>query len=82
MARIWTLGFWRPRPEDAGEPPSSEAYTPGGVRVMRSVTAVMVVGGLVIAVIAGPLSSWSRRAAADLVDPAPYRQAVLDGRTP
>ncbi|WP_338741974.1 Na+/H+ antiporter subunit D [Actinomadura luteofluorescens] len=82
MARIWALGFWRPRPAEAGEPPSSEPYTRGGVRVMQAVTAVMVAGGLLIAVFAGPLSSWSARAAADLVDPSAYRRAVLDGRTP
>ncbi|MFI0482115.1 Na+/H+ antiporter subunit D [Actinomadura sp. 9N215] len=79
MARIWTLGFWRPRPEGAAEPPAEESYTRGGVRVMQSVTAVMVVAGLLIAVFAGPLSSWSRRAAIDLLDPSAYRQAVLGG---
>jgi multicomponent Na+:H+ antiporter subunit D len=46
---------------------------------MQSVTAVLVVGGLLITVFAGPLSSWSHRAAADLVDPSAYRRAVLDG---
>ncbi|RKS74793.1 multisubunit sodium/proton antiporter MrpD subunit [Actinomadura pelletieri DSM 43383] len=79
MARIWTLGFWRPKPRDAAEPPAEEAYTRGGVRVMQSVTAVMLVGGLLISVFAGPLSVWSRHAASDLLDPAPYRNAVLDG---
>ncbi|MGH3243661.1 MAG: Na+/H+ antiporter subunit D [Spirillospora sp.] len=79
MSRIWTLGFWRPRPPGVAEPPGEESYTRGGVRVMQSVTAVMVVAGLLIAVFAGPLSSWSRRAAIDLLDPSAYRNAVLDG---
>ncbi|MFI0368209.1 Na+/H+ antiporter subunit D [Actinomadura sp. 1N219] len=79
MSRIWTLGFWRPRPEGAAVPPAEEAYTEGGVRMMQSVTAVMVVAGLLIAVFAGPLSSWSRRAAIDLLDPSDYRRAVLTG---
>ncbi|TYK48098.1 Na+/H+ antiporter subunit D [Actinomadura decatromicini] len=79
MTRIWTLGFWRPRPDDAAEPPAPESYTRGGVRVMRSVTAALVAAGLLIAVFAGPLSAWSRRAATDLLDPAAYRHAVLDG---
>jgi len=79
MTRIWTLGFWRPRPAEAGEPPASESYTPGGVRLMRSVTAVLVVAGLLIAAFAGPLASWSRHAASDLVDRSAYRHAVLDG---
>ncbi|MFA1547346.1 Na+/H+ antiporter subunit D [Actinomadura chokoriensis] len=82
MSRIWTLGFWRPRPEGADEPPDSESYTPGGVRLMESVTTLLVVGGLLIAVFAGPLASWSRHAASDLVDTGAYRHAVLDGGTP
>lgn len=79
MSRIWTLGFWRPHPDAAAEPPAPESYSRGGVRVMRSVTAVLVAAGLLIAVFAGPLSAWSRRAAADLLDPSAYRHAVLDG---
>ncbi|NKZ05660.1 Na+/H+ antiporter subunit D [Actinomadura latina] len=82
MSRIWTLGFWRPRPEDAGEPPASGSYTRGGVRLMQSVTAVLVVAGLLIAAFAGPLASWSRQAASDLVDTNAYRHAVLDGGRP
>ena len=80
MSRIWTLGFWRPRPEEAGEPPAP--YTPGGVRLMQSVTAVLVAAGLLIAAFAGPLAAWSRHAASDLVDRGAYRHAVLDGRSP
>lgn len=82
MSRIWTLGFWRTRPEDAPEPPKSESYTRGGVRLMQSVTAVLVVAGLLIAAFAGPLASWSRHAASDLVSGDDYRHAVLDGGTP
>ncbi|TDC46763.1 Na+/H+ antiporter subunit D [Actinomadura sp. KC345] len=82
MSRIWTLGFWRPRPKEAGEPPASGSYTQGSRRLMGAVTAVLVVGGLFIAVLAGPLASWSQRAATDLLDPAPYRNAVLDGGAP
>jgi multicomponent Na+:H+ antiporter subunit D len=83
MVRIWTLGFWRPRPPEAGEPPPPDAsYTRGGARLMKSVTAVMVVAGLLVAVFAGPLAAWSRHAARDLVDTAGYRHAVLDGGSP
>ncbi|MFA1539189.1 Na+/H+ antiporter subunit D [Actinomadura monticuli] len=78
MTRIWTLGFWRPRPAEAGEPPASESYTPGGVRLMQAVTAVLVIAGLLVAAVAGPLASWSRHAASDLVDRNAYRHAVLD----
>jgi multicomponent Na+:H+ antiporter subunit D len=82
MSRIWTLGFWRPRPEDVEEPAASESYTSGGVRLMQSVTAVLVVAGLLIAAFAGPLASWSRQAAGDLVSGNDYRHAVLDGGNP
>ncbi|WP_396446992.1 Na+/H+ antiporter subunit D [Actinomadura sp.] len=82
MSRIWTLGFWRPRPEDAEEPAASESYTHGGVRLMQSVTAVLVVAGLLIAAFAGPLASWSRQAADDLVSGNDYRHAVQGGGGP
>ncbi|XRQ03408.1 Na+/H+ antiporter subunit D [Actinomadura welshii] len=82
MSRIWTLAFWRPRPADAGEPPTASSYTRASTRLMGTVTAVLVVGGLLIAVFAGPLASWSSRAAADLLDLAEYRNAVLHGGTP
>ncbi len=82
MSRIWTLGFWRPRPDDVEEPTASESYTSGGVRLMQSVTAVLVVAGLLIAAFAGPLASWSRHAASDLVSGDDYRHAVLDGGNP
>ncbi|TDC65410.1 Na+/H+ antiporter subunit D [Actinomadura sp. GC306] len=82
MSRIWTLGFWRPRPEEAGELPAAASYTQASTRLMGTVTAVLVVGGLLIAVFAGPLASWSSLAAADLLDPTAYRNAVLGGGTP
>lgn len=92
MVRIWTLGFWRPRPREADEAAHARAaermarmaepYTRGGVRLMQSVTAVMVAAGLLVAVFAGPLASWSRSAASDLVDRTGYRHAVLDGGRP
>lgn len=82
MMRIWTLGFWRPRPKEAGEPPAASSYTRASTRLMGTVTAVLVVGGLVIALVAGPLASWSSLAAADLLDPSAYRGAVLDGGSP
>ncbi|GAA0591881.1 Na+/H+ antiporter subunit D [Actinomadura livida] len=82
MSRIWTLGFWRPRPEEAGEPPAAASYTRASTRLMGTVTAVLVVGGLLIAVFAGPLSSWSSMAAADLLDPTAYRNAVTQGGAP
>jgi multicomponent Na+:H+ antiporter subunit D len=49
---------------------------------MQSVTAVLVVAGLLVAAFAGPLASWSRQAASDLVSGTDYRHAVLDGGNP
>ncbi|HEY8482200.1 MAG TPA: proton-conducting transporter membrane subunit [Spirillospora sp.] len=77
MSRIWVLGFWRPRPKEAGEPPAASSYTRASTRLMGLVTAALVVAGLALAVLAGPLASWSRDAAADLLDPSAYRAAVL-----
>lgn len=33
MTRIWTLGFWRPRPKEAGEPPAAGSYTRASTRI-------------------------------------------------
>jgi multicomponent Na+:H+ antiporter subunit D len=45
--------------------------------LMLAPTAVLAILTLAIGVGAGPLYDLSDRAAADLVDPAPYVQAVL-----
>ncbi|GGV26480.1 Na+/H+ antiporter subunit D [Actinomadura cremea] len=78
MSRVWALAFWR-TPRDLPERPHGEAAR-GGVGVMRTVTAAMVCVGLLIPVFAGPLSEWSEHAAAELLNPAPYVQAVLGDR--
>jgi hypothetical protein len=81
-------------PESSDSTGSSDSADPGGVpgafasgdgpvrgpRLMRTVTAVMVAAGLLIAVLAGPLAAWSRDAAGDLVDRTAYRAAVLHGK--
>jgi multicomponent Na+:H+ antiporter subunit D len=75
MSRVWALAFWRPPPSDAG--PRPHTTNGAGLRLMRVVTAAMVACGLGIALLAGPLSDWSRDAAADLLDRTAYRNAVL-----
>ncbi|MBE1533893.1 Na+/H+ antiporter subunit D [Actinomadura algeriensis] len=81
MSRMWALAFWRtPRdPNDLPERPHDEAAR-GGIRIMRAVTVAMVCGGLLIPAFAGPLTEWSHRAATELMNPAPYVQAVLEDR--
>lgn len=83
----------RPDPDAGGRPDPPLGPEPGerpGLSrpqrysrgLVRAVTAGMVALGLAIAVFAGPLTSWSLQAAADLVDRTAYRQAVGEGRSP
>ncbi|QFG21650.1 Na+/H+ antiporter subunit D [Actinomadura sp. WMMB 499] len=75
MSRVWALAFWR-TPRDLPERPHDRVAR-GGIAVMRAVTAAMVCVGLLVPAFAGPLTAWSGRAAAELLNPAPYVQAVL-----
>ena len=73
LAKIWLAVFWGPtadRPGDIESPPP----TP---RLMLWPTAVLAALTLLIGVGAGPLYDFSDRAAADLLDPTAYREAVL-----
>lgn len=87
MSRVWTLAFWRPRPSGApppetrGEPEPSRQVRYSHLPV-RAVTAGMVLLGLAVAVLAGPLTSWTLQAAGDLLDRTAYRQAVLGEEAP
>lgn len=79
--RAWTLAFWRSAAP--GRPPPAPLATDGraavlGGSLMRGAAVAMVVGGLSVAVAAGPLSAVADRAAVDLRDPRPYLDAVLD----
>jgi len=74
--KIWIAVFWRPR------------EAPGAIPVRRA-PALMVVPTAVLAVLtlaiglgAGPLYRLSDRAAADLLDPIQYRDAVLGEAAP
>jgi multicomponent Na+:H+ antiporter subunit D len=77
MTKIWGGVFWGspdepPVPEGAGADGRLSSPAP-----MVASTAALVLLSLVIAVAATPLWDLSGRAAAVLVDPAPYVQAVL-----
>jgi multicomponent Na+:H+ antiporter subunit D len=75
MTKIWANAFWGriDIPTDVPLRPVSRA----GGRLMIGATAALVGVGLAIAVWAEPLYRYSERAAADLIDPTQYVEAVL-----
>jgi multicomponent Na+:H+ antiporter subunit D len=74
MNKIWSNAFWGATPEDAT---GGTVTQRGNTTLMTVGTAVLVVASVVVAVLAGPLHEVALRASADLVDPAPYVEAVL-----
>jgi multicomponent Na+:H+ antiporter subunit D len=91
--KIWIAVFWSPAESSAepamvsasGGPARATTATVEATTtrvatppLMLVPTAVLAVLTLAIGVFAGPLYDLADRAAADLVDPAPYREAVLD----
>ncbi|GAB3181575.1 Na+/H+ antiporter subunit D [Nesterenkonia halophila] len=86
LARIWSRAFWR-RAEDADDPdPLLMSKTLAHARAankrllptsMTVPTALLVGLSLAFTVFAGPLMSFSRAAAQDMYERAPYLEAVL-----
>jgi multicomponent Na+:H+ antiporter subunit D len=76
LMKIWAGVFWNPADEDPDVLPY-EAGRLGGPALMVLPTAVLLVVGLGIAAAGGPLYDLSLRAAADLLDPSGYVEAVL-----
>jgi multicomponent Na+:H+ antiporter subunit D len=80
MARLWSAVFWGV-PRDLVPDPDPTDELDVGTRQrsvpMLAATAAMVVAGLTLAALAGPLASLGGRAAADLLDRDVYRTAVL-----
>jgi multicomponent Na+:H+ antiporter subunit D len=80
VGRVWTEVFWGEVAEvvadtDPGDPVDvGVARTP---RLMTAATIAVVVGGLSITFVAGPLYGLAERAAQDLIDPTSYTGAVL-----
>jgi len=73
IVKAWNKAFWQVPPV---EPP--KVRLPVG---MTGPTAALVVLGLALTVLAGPLFGYTERAAATLRDPSQYVNAVLpDGR--
>ena len=74
MTKIWIGAFWAPaegRIETAS--PASGPTVPG---LMIAPTVVLVMATVVIGMMAGPISDLAARAAADLLNPAAYLEAV------
>lgn len=83
MGRVWVKAFWRPRPDTGDRRPNTgpPAHPGGrGLRLMSGVTLTLVGGGVLLAVLAGPLLAWSGHAAGQLIDRTAYVHAVLGRR--
>ncbi|OZM70849.1 Na+/H+ antiporter subunit D [Amycolatopsis antarctica] len=80
VARIWVQAFWGKEQAPYPDPDPTDEVTVGTGSTSRGMllaTGGLVVAGVAIAVLAGPLSAMSERAANDLIDGEPYRVAVL-----
>ncbi|MQA87102.1 MAG: Na+/H+ antiporter subunit D [Streptosporangiales bacterium] len=92
MARIWVTAFWGAPPQadrqageqaggQAGRGPAARVGSTRAVRfgfsLMDGTAMALLIVGLAVAALAGPLSAVSARAADGLLDRTPYRQAVL-----
>ncbi len=83
MAKVWTMAFWgRPASSEPDPGPQNAVLVGTRQRAPRSMTApagALVVAGIAIVVLAGPLQALTARAATDLMQREAYIQAVLDG---
>ena len=77
VARVWNLAFWRTPP--ASCPPKSRSLLPP---LMVAPTMALVVFGIALTVVAGPLFEVSDQAASSLMERAYYVQAVFGGGAP
>jgi multicomponent Na+:H+ antiporter subunit D len=75
MTKIWNGAFWKPLAEGLAVRPASGA----GVALMASPVAVLAVLTLVIGLWAEPFLVFAEAAAASLLDPTAYVDAVLGG---
>jgi multicomponent Na+:H+ antiporter subunit D len=76
LLKIWTGVFWKRQP--AGMTVAPDAGEAGGPLLMVVPTAALIAVSVAMAIAAGPLYSFSERAASDLLDPSAYRQVVLE----
>ena len=74
MLKIWNEAFWKPAPDEGDERRGSERPR---VTVMLVPCAALAVISVAMGLGAGPASEISERAAAELLHPAGYIEAVL-----
>jgi len=91
VAKAWNLAFWRAAPAEILEPagamrtrsadePSPALATPVALpAAMVAPTAALVLVGVSLSVVAGPLFGVADRAAVDLRERTPYVESVLPG---
>ncbi|MET1007121.1 MAG: proton-conducting transporter membrane subunit, partial [Propionibacteriaceae bacterium] len=91
MAKVWNRAFWRPVSEEADELEGADGEEsedsedaldelPPGKHLpwpMVATTAALVLVGIGITVVSGPLYGYAERSAADLVGGVSYTRAVL-----
>ena len=74
MTKIWNGAFWKPLAEEVVPRPAT-----GGLVLMVGPVAVLALLTLLIGLWAEPFFAFATRAAADLLDPSAYVEAVLGG---
>ncbi|WP_250031077.1 Na+/H+ antiporter subunit D [Paractinoplanes maris] len=77
VARVWNLAFWRTPP--ASVPAASRSLLPP---LMVAPTMALVVFGVALTVVAGPLFEVGDQAASSLMERAYYVRAVFGGGAP
>lgn len=79
MAKVWNRAFWRAVPEStpAGNPLVVRRRSVTLPRGMVVSSAFLVLVGVGITFVAGPLYGYAERSAADMLSGVPYVQAVL-----
>ncbi len=77
MTKIWLNAFWKARPDDAGPPPS---FPPRRRWLLLAPIATLATITLAIGLYVRPLYALAERAAAELMAPSSYVEAVLGVR--
>ena len=84
LTRAGSLVFWKahaaedfpPMHAEPDEPPHDPAFPSAALAL--TATAALVAGMVALTVFAGPVMRYAEATARQLIDPAPYVEAVLD----
>lgn len=77
MTKIWAEAFWKAAPESTTEQVTPSASHAGPLAYMVLPIAVLALSTVVIGLFGSPLFEFSERAAAQLLDPQSYINAIL-----